>query len=131
MVTWQNMTQPRQTLKRTPGGSLNVQFLPQLHDRLLENDRKLADALVGTFSMLPPDCQHEVLRRLAVAVALHDRTGDLDPVRHFSESLVMTVRAQRCAAYQRVTAEPESPGEPRDIDDVIAEIEARHRDQGT
>jgi hypothetical protein len=33
---------------------------------------------------------------MAAAVALHDRTGDLDPVRHFSESLVMTVRVARC-----------------------------------
>ena len=107
-----------------------MQFLPRFQDRLLEDDRKLADALMGTFGMLPPDCQQEVLRRLAAAVALHDRTGDLTPVEHFSESLVMTVRAQRCPAYQRVTAQVEAPGEPRDIDDVIAEIEARHSDQG-
>ena len=108
-----------------------MQFVPRAQDRLLEDDQKLADALMGTFGMLPEDCQQEVLRRLAAAVALHDRTGDLTPVQHFSESLVMTVRAQRCAAYLRVTAESESPGEPRDLREVIAEIEARHRDQGT
>jgi hypothetical protein len=107
-----------------------VQFLPRAQDRLLEDDQKLADALMGTFGMLPADCQQEVLRRMSAAIALHDRTGDLAPVKHFSESLVMTVRAQRCAAYLRVTSETESPGEPRDIRDVIAEIEARHRDQG-
>ncbi len=102
-----------------------------VHEPLLMGDPKLADALMMTFSMLPQECQTEVLRRLAGAVAHHDKTGDLKPVEHFCESLVMTVRAQRCAAYLRVTAESESPGEPRDISDVIAEIEARHRDQGT
>jgi hypothetical protein len=84
-----------------------------------------------TFNMLPPDCQTMVLQRLANVVAHHDKTGDLKPIEHFAESLVMTARAQRCAAYLRVTAEAESPGEPRDIQEVIAEIEARHRDQGT
>ena len=108
-----------------------MQFLPRVEDRLLEDDQRLADALMGTFSMLPEECQQEVLRRLAAAVAFHDRTGDLEPVQHFSESLVMTVRAQRCAAYLRVTAESESPSEPRDLREVIAEIEARNRDQGT
>jgi hypothetical protein len=104
---------------------------PAAHDRLLEGDQKLADALMSTFKMLPNDCQDMVLRRLAAVAALHDRTGDLSPVEHFCQSLVMTVRAQRCAAYLRVTSVPEDPGEPRDIQEVIAEIEARHRDQGT
>ena len=107
-----------------------MEFVPRFQDHLLEDDKKLADVLMGTFSMLPPDCQQEVLRRLAAAVALHDRTGDLAPVQHFSESLVMTARAARCPAYLRATAVAEAPSEPRDIDEVIAEIEARHRDQG-
>src|SRR5262245_43070622 len=106
-----------------------MQWTPgAVHDRLVEDDQKLADQLMGTFNMLPADCQHMVLWRLAAATAHHDRTGDLAPVQHFCESLVMTVRAQRCAAYVRVTSEQETPGEPRDLREVIAEIEARHRD---
>lgn len=109
-----------------------MQWTPgTVQDRLLEDDKKLATQLMGTFNMLPADCQQEVLWRLAAATAEHNRTGDLEAVQHFCESLVMTVRAQRCAAYLRVTAESETPGEPRDLREVIAEIEARHRDQGT
>lgn len=102
-----------------------------MHDRLLEDNQKLAEQLMGTFNMLPADCQQMVLWRLAAATAHHDRTGDLAPVQHFCESLVMTVRAQHCALYLRVTSEEETPGEPRDLREVIAEIEARNRDQGT
>lgn|SRR6266545_3945032 len=100
-------------------------------DRLLDEDQKLADKLMGTFNTLPADCQQMVLGRLAAATAHHDRTGDLAPVQHFVESLVMTVRAAHCALYVRVTSEEETPGEPRDLSEVIAEIEARHRDSGT
>jgi len=109
--------------------------LPQMpravYEGSLVGDPKLADSLMMTFNMLPKECQNEVLRRLAAVTAHHDKTGDLKPVEHFCESLVMTVRAQRCAAYLRVTAEAETSSEPRDIQEVIAEIEARHRDQGS
>lgn len=101
------------------------------YENPLVGDPKLADALMMTFNMLPKECQNQVLGRLASVTAHHDKTGDLKPVEHFCESLVMTVRAQRCAAYLRVTSEVETPGEPRDIREVIAEIEARHRDQGS
>jgi hypothetical protein len=101
-----------------------------VYENSLVGDPKLSDALMMTFKALPEECQNEVLRRLAAVTAHLDKTGDLKPVEHFCESLVMTVRAARCAAYLRVTAETETPGEPRDIQEVIAEIEARHRDQG-
>ena len=108
-----------------------MQYMPRaVYENSLVGDPKLADLLMMTFNMLPGDCQQEVLRRLAAVTAHLDKTGDLKPVEHFCESLVMTARAQRCPAYLRVTAEAETPGEPRDIREVIAEIEARHRDQG-
>jgi len=43
----------------------------------------------------------------------------------------MTAQMERNPAYVLATAEAEAPGEPRDIQDVIAEIEARHRGDGT
>ena len=109
-----------------------MQWTPgAVQDRLLEDNQQLADLLMGTFNMLPADCQQMVLLRLAAATAHHDRTGDLAPMQHFCESLVMTARAQRCHAYLMVTSEQETPGEPRDLREVIAEIEARQRDAGT
>ena len=101
-----------------------------VYENSLVGDPKLADALMTTFKLLPEDCQNEVLRRLAAVTAHLDKTGDLKPVEHFCESLVITVRAARCPAYVRATAVAETPSEPRDIQEVIAQIEARHRDQG-
>jgi hypothetical protein len=108
-----------------------VHQMPRMaYENSLVGDPKLADLLMMTFNMLPKECQQEVLGRLAAVTAHLDKPGDLKPVEHFCESLVMTARAQRCAAYLRVTAEAETPGEPRDIQEVVAQIEARHRDQG-
>jgi hypothetical protein len=106
-------------------------FLRAMGQPDLQGDGRLANALMGTFHALPEDCQNMVLGRLAAVVAHHDVTGDLQPVQHFCESLVMTVRAQQCRAYVMAAAVREEPGEPRDVHDVIAEIEARHSEQGT
>jgi hypothetical protein len=72
-----------------------------------------------------------VLRRLIRAVARYERTGDATVVEHFMASLDLTARMERNPAYVLATAECEAPGEPRDIDDVIAGIEARQRGDGT
>jgi len=61
----------------------------------------------------------------------YERTGDTAVVDHFMESLAMTVRMERNPAYVMATAESEGAGEPRDIQDVISGIEARHRGDGT
>lgn len=89
------------------------------------------DQIVIALNNLPHWGHQEVLRRLIQVVARYERTGDTTVVDHFMESLAMTARMERNPAYVLATAQGDAPGEPRDIQDVIAQIEARHRGDGT
>jgi len=99
-------------------------------ERLFEADSVRLDEIVVALNSLPSWGQQEVLRGLIQVVARYERTGDSSAVDHFMESLAMTARMERNPAYVLATAEVEAPGEPRDIQDVIAQIEARHRGDG-
>jgi hypothetical protein len=98
--------------------------------RLFEADSARLDQIVVALNNLPSWGHQEVLRRLIEVVARYERTGDTKVVDHFMESLRMTVRMERDPAYVMATAEREAQGEPRDIQDVIAQIEARDRGDG-
>jgi hypothetical protein len=100
-------------------------------NRLFEADDLRLDQIVVALNNLPSWGHQEVLRRLIRVVARYERTGDTTVVDHFMASLAMTVRMERNPAYVMATAESEAPGEPMDIQDVIAGIEARHRGDGT
>lgn len=100
-------------------------------NRLFEADSVRLDQIVLALNNLPSWGHQEVLRRLIKVVARYERTGDTAVVDHFMESLAMTARMERNPAYVMAAAECEAPGEPRDVQDVIAEIEARHRGDGT
>lgn len=100
-------------------------------ERLFEADGVRLDQIVVALNGLPSWGHQEVLRRLIQVVASYERTGDTSVVDHFMESLAMTVRMERNPAYVMATADVEAPGEPRDVADVIAAIEARHRGDGT
>jgi hypothetical protein len=87
-----------------------------------ELTRRLIAALRG----LPTWGHHEVLReRLMAMLARHEQTGDLSEFEHFTESLAMTARMERSPAFLATAADEETPAEPRDILDVIEQIEAR------
>lgn len=101
-----------------------------LKERLFEADSARLDQIVVALNNLPSDGHQEVLRRLIHVVARYERTGDTSAVDHFMASLTMTARMERDPAYVMATAQREAPGEPRDITDVIAQIEARHRGDG-
>jgi len=100
-------------------------------ERLFEADSVRLDQIVVALNSLPSWGHQEVLRRLIQVVARYERTGDVALVDHFMASLAMTARMERDPAYVMATAEVEAPGEPRDVQDVIAAIEARHRGDGT
>jgi hypothetical protein len=95
--------------------------------RLFEADSARLDQIVVALNNLPSQAHQEVLRRLIQVVARYERTGDTSVVDHFMESLTMTAKMERNPAYVMATAEREAPGGPRDIQDVIARIEARDR----
>ncbi|HEX4705756.1 MAG TPA: hypothetical protein VH352_26800 [Pseudonocardiaceae bacterium] len=95
-----------------------------------DGDHRL-DQVAAALNSLPSWGHQEVLRGLVRAVGRYERTGDESVVEHFMASLDMTARMERNSAYVLATAEPEEPGEPREIQDVIAGIEARHRGDGT
>lgn len=99
-------------------------------DLFQQDDRRLADQLMATLESLPGECRNNMLNKIALVIAYLQRTGDVAPLEHFFESLVMTTRMKRCAAYLQTTVEVEERGEPRDVLDVIAEIEARHSGLG-
>ncbi len=98
--------------------------------QLAEGDTAgIARQFITALRYLPSWGRDEVLRRLMMVIAQHERTDDPSVVEHFLESLVMTARMERDPAYLMAEAERESPGEPRDIAEVIAGIETGRRDE--
>jgi hypothetical protein len=93
---------------------------------LLEKDGMRFDQIVVALNGLPSWGQEPVLRRLIRTLAHYEHTGDLSIIDHFIASLQMTARMERNPAYVLAAAVREEPSEPRDLEDVIAGIEARH-----
>lgn len=92
---------------------------------------RLTSRIVAVLRRLPTWGHHELLRERLMNVLLHhEQTGDLAPVEEFTESLVLTARMERSPAFLATAQTIETPGEPRDIHDVVAEIEARHDGPG-
>lgn len=98
---------------------------------LLESDGTRFDQIVVALNGLPSWGQEPVLRRLIRTLAHYEHTGDLTIIDHFIASLEMTARMERNPDYVLATTVREEPGEPLDLADVIAGIEARHRGDGT
>ncbi|MGQ0841204.1 hypothetical protein [Actinokineospora sp.] len=92
---------------------------------------RLADQITVALTRLPARRRLERLRKLAVVLAHQKRTGDMSAVEHFIESLVMTERMERDPDYVLAMAGRERPGRARDIEDVIAALEARDSEPGT
>jgi hypothetical protein len=92
---------------------------------------RLTKRIVTALRRLPTWGHQDVLReRLMNVLVHHQQTGDLAAVEHFADSLVLTARMERSPAFLATAESPETPGEPRDIHEVIAEIEARHDGAG-
>lgn len=85
----------------------------------------LTRRLVAALRQLPTWGHHDVLReRLMTMLTRHEQTGDLSEFEHFTESLVMTARMERSPAFLATAGDTEPPGEPRDIREVVAAVEA-------
>lgn len=105
-------------------------------DTTTEQDRPdtaaLTRRLVAALRGLPTWGHHEVLReRLMAMLARHEQTGDLSEFEHFTESLVMTARMERSPAFLATAANEETPAAPRELLDVIQQIEASGDDGRT
>jgi hypothetical protein len=97
-----------------------------------EDTAVLTRRIIAVLRRLPTWGHHEELRaRLMSMLANHEQTGDTSEFEHFTESLVMTARMERSPAFLAAASVGETPGEPRDIRDVVAEIEARNDAAGT
>jgi hypothetical protein len=93
--------------------------------------RRLTKRIVAVLRQLPTWGHHDKLReRLMAVLVRYQQTGDPAPVEHFIESLVLTARMERSPAFLATAESTELPGEPRDIHDVVAELEARHHGSG-
>jgi hypothetical protein len=96
-----------------------------------QNTARLTKRIVAALRRLPTWGHHDVLRERLLRVLQHnEQTGDLAAVQHFTESLVLTARMELSPAFLATAERTETPGEPRDVREVVAEIEARHDGTG-
>ncbi|GGS31682.1 MULTISPECIES: hypothetical protein [Actinokineospora] len=94
-------------------------------------DARMADVITVALSALPPKGRRVAMRRLALALANQQRTGDTTVVRHYLESLVLTARMMRTPGYAEAVAAPSQSEADLDVGDVIGRLEAHDRDPGT
>ena len=95
------------------------------NSRLIEEETPaIAQEFVGALRLLPEWGRDEALRSLMTAIAHQERTDDPTLVEHYLRSLLMTAHMEHDEEYILASAERESAGEPRDIAEVIAGIEA-------
>ena len=91
----------------------------------------LADTIAVALSGLPQRGRRDALRRLSEVLAEKQATGDRTRVDHFVESLEMTARMTRGREYRIAMARVEVAGEAREVNDVIALLEAGAGESGT
>lgn len=94
-------------------------------------DTRAADMITVALAALPARGRRIAMRRLALALANQQRTGDTTVVRHYLESLSMTARMVRTPGYAEALAAPSHSEGDLDVGDVIARLEAHDRDPGT
>ena len=101
------------------------------HAGLIEDQSpRIAQEFLNALGRLPEPGRDEALRRLMVLIAQHGRTDDSAAIDHFLRSLLMTAHMEQDRSYLMACAQPQAPGEPRDLAEVIAGIEARSSDPG-
>jgi hypothetical protein len=93
--------------------------------------RSAADTITVALSALPAKGRRIAMRRLALALANQQRTGDTTVVRHFLESLALTARMVRTPGYAEAIASRSDSETDLDVGDVVARLEAHDRDSGT
>ncbi|CRK57328.1 hypothetical protein [Alloactinosynnema sp. L-07] len=91
----------------------------------------LADKIAIALNGLPSRGRRDALRRLGEVLADKQATGDGAAVHHFVECLEMTARMSRTRDYKIAMARVEAAGDARDINDVIAMLEAGADESGT
>lgn len=94
-------------------------------------DDRAADMITVALAALPAKGRRVAMRRLALALANQQRTGDTSVVRHYLESLSMTARLVRTPGYAEALAAASHSEEDLEVGDVIARLEAHDRDPGT
>lgn len=94
-------------------------------------DDRAADMITVALAALPAKGRRLAMRRLALALANQQRTGDTTVVRHFLESLSLTARMVRTPGYAESLASRSHSEADLDVGDVIARLEAQDSDPGT
>lgn len=89
------------------------------------------DEYARALAALPAETVPDVLARLDVAVAEAERTGDVGPVRHLLDSLLVTAQLQGNEAYLRAVEEAdaaEARGDevPEDVGAFVARMRATY-----
>jgi hypothetical protein len=89
------------------------------------------DAFRDALTALPPDALPEVLARLDATVAVAERSGDVAPLRHLLDSVLMTTRLARNEPYLRAVTEADEADargehEGEDVTDFVARMRAKH-----
>lgn len=82
-------------------------------------------------TVLHPRSRRLALRRLVLARANRTRTGDVGAVDHAVASLLLTARMERTPGYAETCAAGSPSMVAMDVADVVAALEAHHRDPAT
>jgi hypothetical protein len=89
--------------------------------------------IAAALAALPPDALPRVFAQFEAAVAHAERTGDAAPLRHLIDSLFVTARLQRNAAYLASVAEADAADvrdehDDEDVADFVARMRRKHSD---
>ena len=89
------------------------------------------EAYRRALAQMPADAFPEILARIDAGVAHAERTGDVAPLRHLFDSIVMTARLEQNQAYQLAVAEADAEdarGEhnPVDVGDFVRDMRAKY-----
>lgn len=82
-------------------------------------------------AQLPPDALPAIFARFESGVAHAERTGDLAPLRHLLDSLLVTARLQHNGAYVLAAADADAEDargehDPVDVGDFVARMREQH-----
>lgn len=99
----------------------------------LSRESELGDQILAAVRDLPASARDTVDELLAAAVAHYDETSDVGPLKHFADSLLMTARLHRNAAYKLALAEADAedarpgPREGVDVHEFISRMRQQHQ----
>lgn len=97
----------------------------------LEASPESVEAYTRAFEQMPTHAVASIVARIEVGVGHAERTGDVAPLRHVLDSLLMTARLQNNQSYLLAVAEADAEDargehDPVDVGDFVAEMRAKY-----